>query len=162
MPYDKPFFVTMLVHYTKGQWVKCPQNGLFHDLVTIISTSQMAVSEVEIPTQKSWHPFIVRDCLPQPLVVVKITTANDLSWKWWNVVIFIIFHDFDLQKGSLSGNTTLKKTLFDGQINRKKYHDKNDDYGHKMLGFTFEMLMPITSKCYQKFMSELLTAICDR
>ena len=59
---------------------------------------------------------MVRDCLPQPLVVVKIMTANELSWKWWNFMIFIIFHDFNLQKGSLKGNITLEKTLFDGQM----------------------------------------------
>ena len=57
---------------------ECPLNGLFHDLVPVILTSQMVVSEVEIPNRKSRHPFMVRDCLPQPLVVVKITTANKL------------------------------------------------------------------------------------
>ena len=47
--------------------------------VTVILTSQMAVSEVEIPNQKSQHPFKVCDGLTQPLVVVKIKTANKLS-----------------------------------------------------------------------------------
>ena len=47
--------------------------------VTVILMSQMAVSEVEIPNQKSRHPFKVCDGLTQPLVVVKIKTANKLS-----------------------------------------------------------------------------------
>ena len=75
-------------------------------------------------------------------------------------MIIVIFHDFNLQKGSLKGNFTLKETLFDGPM--VKNHDKNDYHNHKMSGFTFEMLMLITSKRYQKFMLELLTAICDR
>ena len=72
----------------------------------------------------------------------------------------MIFCDFNLQKGSLKGNITLKKTLFDGQL--VKNHNKNDDQDHKMLGLNFEMSMLITSKRYQKLLSELLTAICDR
>ena len=43
-----------------------------------------------------------------------------------------------------------------------KNDDKNDDHDHEMSGFTFEILMSITSKYYQKFMPELLTAIHDR
>ena len=57
---------------------KYPLNGLFHN-VTVILMPQMAVSEVEIPNQKSRHPFKVCDGLTQPLVVVKIKTANKLS-----------------------------------------------------------------------------------
>ena len=75
-------------------------------------------------------------------------------------MIFIIFRDFNLKKGSLKGNITLKKTLFDGHL--VKNHDKNDNHDHKMSGFTFEMSMLITSKRNQKFLSELLTAIRDR
>ena len=70
------------------------------------------------------------------------------------------FHDFNLQKGSLKGNITLNKTLFDGKM--VKNHHKNDDHNHKILRFIFEMLMSITSKFYQKFLSELLTAIHDQ
>ena len=36
----------------------------------------MAISEVEILNQKSRHPFMVSDCLPQPLVVIKILKKN--------------------------------------------------------------------------------------
>ena len=76
-------------------------------------------------------------------------------------MIFVIFLGFfNRQKGSLKGNITLKKTLFDGQL--VKNHDKNDNHDHKMLGFTFEMSMLITSKLNQNFLSELLTAIGDR
>ena len=75
-------------------------------------------------------------------------------------MIFIIFHNSNQQKASLKGNITLKKTLFDGQL--VKNHDKNDNHDPKMSGFTFEMLMSITSKRYQKFLSELQTAIHDR
>ena len=75
-------------------------------------------------------------------------------------MIFIIFHNFNHQKDSLKGNITLKNTLFDGQL--VKNHHENDDHDPKMLGFTYEMLMLITSKRYQKFLSELLTAIRDR
>ena len=39
------------------------------------NVSQMDVGEVEIPNQKSQHPFMVCHCLLQPLVVVKIMTA---------------------------------------------------------------------------------------
>ena len=63
-------------------------------------------------------------------------------------------------KGSLMGNITLKKTLFNGQMVNN--HDQNDDHDHKISGFTFEMLMSIKSKRYQKFLSEMLTAIRDR
>ena len=63
------------------------------------------------------------------------------------------------KKGN-KGNITPKKTLFDGQM--VKNHDKNDNHDHEMQGFTFEMLMSIMSKRYQKFLSELLTAIRDR
>ena len=73
----------------EGVIVECHLNGLFHDLVTVILTSRMAVTEVEIPNQKSRHPFMVRDCLPQPLVVAKITTVNKLSWKWRRNVMTI-------------------------------------------------------------------------
>ena len=41
----------------------------------------------------------------------------------------MIFHDFNLQKGSLKGNITITKTLSDGQM--VKNHDKNDDHDHK-------------------------------
>ena len=99
--------------------------------MTVILTSQMAVIEVEIPNQKSQHPFMVRDCLPQPLAVIKITTAKEMPWKWRNVVMV-------------------------------KNHDKNDVQDHEMSGFIFEMLMPIMSKRYKKFLWELPTAICDR
>ena len=74
-------------------------------------------------------------------------------------MIFVIFHDLNLQKGSLKGNITLKKTLFDGQM--VKNHDKFDDHNHKMSGFTFEMSMLITSKGCQKFLLESLMAIRD-
>ena len=52
-------------------------------------------------------------------------------------MIFIIFHDFNYQKGTLKGNITLKKTLFN--LLMVKNHDKNDSHDHEMLGFTFEM-----------------------
>ena len=41
-------------------------------------------------------------------------------------MIFVIFHGFNLQKGSFKGNITLEKTLFDGQM--VKNHDKNPDH----------------------------------
>ena len=68
-------------------------------------------------------------------------------------MIFSIFRYLNLQKGSPKGNITLKKTLFDRQM--VKNHNKNDNRDHELPGFTFEMSMSITSKCYQKFMSEL-------
>ena len=75
-------------------------------------------------------------------------------------MILLIFHDFNLQKGSLKGNITFKKTLSDGQM--IKNHDKKENHDHEMSGFTFEMLMSITSNRYPKFLSEMRTAIRDR
>ena len=63
----------------EGMIIECLLNGLFHNLVIVILPSRMAGSDVEIPNLKSRHSFMVCDCLPQPLVVVKIRTANVLS-----------------------------------------------------------------------------------
>ena len=50
------------------------------------------------------------------------------------------FCDFNLQKGSLKGNITLKQTFFDGQmVKMVKNHNKNDDHNHEMSRFTFEI-----------------------
>ena len=59
----------------------CPQNGLFNNLVTVILTSQIAISEMVDHDHDHEWPLVVEVEVVKPVAVVKITTSN-------------IFHDF--------------------------------------------------------------------
>ena len=76
IPKDQMGFKANLTQPREGVIIKCTQNGLFNHLMNVITWLQMAVSKVEIRNQKARHQFMTCDCLPQLLVVVKITTDN--------------------------------------------------------------------------------------